>query len=238
MGDEKREVGRRREKHSEHDVYLSSLIPHLSSPLGQQPSPNPLPGWRGDSIGPSIEHLMPTHRRLTVCREGWCYAVVLALIFGGALVRGVNLLVVLAGLLAGPLLLSRFMATFNLKGLLVRRKVPKGVCAGELLFPASRLAPPPPRGKLGRGRRRADRARGGIAGGPSGAGKTPATERLFPLSPRPPNTQKRLSRQACPPRPLYPGPLRLATRFPFGLFCHTVTIGGREPLSSFLAWGG
>ena len=84
---------------------------------------------------------MPTHRRLTVCREGWCYAVVLALIFG-ALVRGVNLLVVLAGLLAGPLLLSRFMATFNLKGLLVRRKVPKGVCAGELLFPGITLSNP------------------------------------------------------------------------------------------------
>ena len=76
---------------------------------------------------------MASTRRTTICREGWYYLIVLLLVFGGAFVREVNLLVVLAGMMAGPLLLSRFMAVYSLRGLQARRKTPQGVCAGDLL---------------------------------------------------------------------------------------------------------
>ena len=69
-------------------------------------------------------------------------------------------------MLAGPLLLSRFMAVYSLRGLQARRKTPQGVCAGDLLVAGITLTNTRrQRGKLGRGRRGANpprrrRARG------------------------------------------------------------------------------
>ena len=34
------------------------------------------------------------------------------------------------------------------------------------------------------------------------------------------------------------GPLRVSTRFPFGLFCHTLTLAESESLWCFPGWGG
>ena len=44
---------------------------------------------------------MKPQRQTTLCREGWYYLLVLGLIFGGAMLREVNLLLVLAGMLPG-----------------------------------------------------------------------------------------------------------------------------------------
>src|SRR5574340_382790 len=71
--------------------------------------------------------------RTIICREGWVYLLVLALVFSVAMSRQVNLLFVLAGILAGPLLFSWRAVGRTLRGLDVRRKVPQGVCAGDLL---------------------------------------------------------------------------------------------------------
>ncbi len=65
---------------------------------------------------------MASTRRTTISHEGLAYLIVFLLVFCGALIREVNLLVVLAGMLAGPLLLSRFMAVHSLRGLQARRK--------------------------------------------------------------------------------------------------------------------
>ena len=49
---------------------------------------------------------MSLQRKIRLTREGWFYVVVLCFILGGAILREVNLLFVLAGMLAGPLVLS------------------------------------------------------------------------------------------------------------------------------------
>ena len=45
-------------------------------------------------------------RQTTICREGWYYLVIVAVVFGGAVFKEVNLLLILAGMLLGPLLLN------------------------------------------------------------------------------------------------------------------------------------
>ena len=48
--------------------------------------------------------------RLSVGAEGWYYAVVMVLVLAGALLREINLLMLLAGLMAGPLLFNLLLA--------------------------------------------------------------------------------------------------------------------------------
>ena len=64
---------------------------------------------------------------------GWQYLVIFPLVFGGALANDINLLLILSSMLAGPLLLSRHLALFTLRDLVVRRRLPRAVCAGDLL---------------------------------------------------------------------------------------------------------
>ena len=47
---------------------------------------------------------MKLRRWTSITREGWQYLVIFALVFGGALVNDVNLLLILGSMLAGPLL--------------------------------------------------------------------------------------------------------------------------------------
>lgn len=76
---------------------------------------------------------MPLRRRAWLTREGWYYAAVLAFIVGGAVLRNVNLLVVLAGLMLAPLLFNWRLAMASLSGLVVRRKLPEQMLAGQPL---------------------------------------------------------------------------------------------------------
>jgi uncharacterized protein (DUF58 family) len=177
---------------------------------------------------------MASTRRTAVCREGWYYLVIFLLVLGGALVNGVNLLVVLAGLLAGPLLLSRFMAVYSLKGVQARRQKPQGVCAGEVLVAGVTLCNT--RRHVGSWAvvveeqiRRAGR-------GPDGKrrrDKPLQAAVFFPYLPAR-QTRKGSYRGRLAQRGRYQlGPLRLSTRWPFGLFCHTVTDGQTESLIVF-----
>ena len=137
------------------------------------------------------------------------------------MIRGVNLLVVLAGMLAGPLLLSRFMAVYSLQRLAGPPQDAAGTAPAICWWPASRF---PTRGGAWEVGPWSSKSR--FARPPAGPAGTPPSSRY----------SRRSTSPMCPPAapakaPIAAGlpsggryqlgPLRLSTRFPFGLFCHT-----------------
>ena len=82
---------------------------------------------------------MPLRRRAWLSHEGWYYAAVLAFITGGAVLRSINLLVILAGMMIAPLILNWRLVMASLRGLVVSRKLPAQACAGEPLTVEIRL---------------------------------------------------------------------------------------------------
>ena len=79
-------------------------------------------------------------RQTTIHREGWYYLLIMAVVFGGALFKEVNLLLILAGMLLGPVLLNWQAVGTNLRGLRVERKLPRGLSAGDWLSVSLRLS--------------------------------------------------------------------------------------------------
>ena len=168
-------------------------------------------------------------RQTVICREGWFYLLVLALVFGGAMLRDVNLLLVLAGMLAAPALFNWRMVRTTLGGLKLTRKTPRGVCAGDLLVVNLNL-------------HNARRRRGSwavVVQEEIRHEKDPKREKpirpnvLFPYVPAG-QVRQGVYRGRLPRRGRYRlGPLRLSTRFPFGLFRRTVTVGRAETLTVF-----
>ena len=69
-----------------------------------------------------------------ICGEGVYYLVFFAVVFFVALVAEVNLLMMLAGMFVGPLWFSWRLVAATLRGLEVRRSMPRSVCAGDLLL--------------------------------------------------------------------------------------------------------
>ncbi len=172
---------------------------------------------------------MKTPRQTTLCREGWYYLLVLALIFGGAMLREVNLLLVLAGMLAGPLIFSWRSVILTLRGLRATRRVPEEICAGDLLL--ARLQVGNDRRKVGSwGLVVEDEIHR------EGAAKREKPLRgsvLFPYVPAG-ETRKGLYRGRLPRRGRYRlGPLRISTRFPFGLFRGSITLAAEDTLTVF-----
>jgi uncharacterized protein (DUF58 family) len=174
---------------------------------------------------------MKLGRWTSITREGWQYLLIFALVFGGALVNDVNLLLILGSMLAGPLLLSRHLALFTLRGLVVERRLPRAVCAGDMLV--VHLSIRNTRRRVGswilvleepirRLAANGERKRNGLLS---------AASVLFPYVP---------ARQMCKgdyrgriaQRGRYClGPLRLSTRFPFGLFRYSVQCGTSTTLT-------
>src|SRR5213080_130141 len=76
---------------------------------------------------------MVIRRRAWLTREGWYYLAVLIFIIGGAVLRSVNLLVILAGTMIAPLLFNWRLAMASLTGLVVQRRLPAQILAGEAL---------------------------------------------------------------------------------------------------------
>ena len=76
----------------------------------------------------------------TICREGWYYLFITAIVFIGAMVKEVNLLLVLAGMMMGLMLFHWQAIVVSLKGLKLQRKAPQAVCAGDLLAVSLRLS--------------------------------------------------------------------------------------------------
>ena len=76
---------------------------------------------------------MPLRRRAWLSREGWYYTFVLGFIVGGAVLRSINLLVALSGMMIALLFLNWRMVMASLRGLAAERKLPEQVTAGEPL---------------------------------------------------------------------------------------------------------
>lgn len=72
-------------------------------------------------------------RRLNICYEGWLYMVVLAFLFVGAVLREINLLMVLFGMMVGPYLFSLGLVLLSLRDLQIRRRMPETITAGQML---------------------------------------------------------------------------------------------------------
>ena len=76
---------------------------------------------------------MSAKRRTSICYEGWYYLIILVFILGGAILRDINLLMLVAGLMAGPILLNWRLAVRALRNVQVRRLVTDSASAGEVL---------------------------------------------------------------------------------------------------------
>lgn len=72
-------------------------------------------------------------RYISITREGGYYLLVLVFIVGGAILREVNLLVILAGMMIGPLIFSWRWAMLSLSNLSARRYLPQRISAGDPL---------------------------------------------------------------------------------------------------------
>lgn len=74
---------------------------------------------------------MSARPHISISREGRYYLFVLGFIIGGAVLREVNLLVVLAALMIGPLAFGWRMVVMSLRGLRATRQLPDRVSAGD-----------------------------------------------------------------------------------------------------------
>ena len=74
---------------------------------------------------------MHTKARVRITAQGVYYVLVIFFILGGAIIREVNMLVLLAGMLIGPVLLHWRMIKRSIRGLKVERFAPPVVSAGE-----------------------------------------------------------------------------------------------------------
>lgn len=68
--------------------------------------------------------------RIAIPKTTMTYIVILAVAVVGAVMREINLLIILAGMMSGPLLISRAMIRSTLRDLKVKRKVPRSVFLG------------------------------------------------------------------------------------------------------------
>jgi uncharacterized protein (DUF58 family) len=172
------------------------------------------------------------HRQTTICREGWYYLAIIAVVFGGAMLKEVNLLLILAGMLLGPFLLSWRAVRANLRGLTIDRNLPLRISAGDLLSIDLNLTNT--RRRLGCWAVEVeDQIQRETQGGRNGRGRSSP-----PLHPSVlfPYTQAGQSRKSAyrgrlvePGRYRF-GPFRASTRFPFGLLSRTITFGAAETL--------
>jgi uncharacterized protein (DUF58 family) len=173
---------------------------------------------------------MKQRRSIVFTREGWQYFLIFLLVFGGALANDVNLLLILGAMLAGPLLLGHHLASFSLRGLSVERRLPRAVCAGDLLV--VHLAITNTRRRVGSWSLVLEEPICRLAGGQTSRdGLVGAANVLFPYVP---------ARQTCKgdyqarltQRGRYRlGPLRLSTFFPFGLFRYSMHFGSSAVLT-------
>ncbi len=163
--------------------------------------------------------------RTTLCREGGYYLGALAFVFAAAMLRQVNLLLILAGMLVGPVLFSWRLAVATLRGVQVRRRMPRGLCAGDLLVVNLELE---------NTRKRLGSWAVVVEDQIQREGKedTPPLRpaALFGYIPAG-QEQSRVYRGRLVERGRYRlGPLEVSTRFPFGLIRRTIVIEQHDTL--------
>ena len=156
-------------------------------------------------------------RRTSLPRETWYYLAVLLCVLGGAMMREVNLLLLMAGMLAGPLLLSWRAVVVMLRGLEVRRDMPSSVGAGDLLV--VNVTVTNPRRRLGGWAITVE----DTIGDEDGNFLVPSTYFSFIPAGR---SRETVYRARLPKRGIHAvGPIRITSRFPFGLVKRTVVLG-------------
>ena len=75
--------------------------------------------------------MMIGRTRISIPKTTWAYVAILAVAVLGAIMREINLLIILAGMMCGPLLISWQMIHINLRKLTIRRKIPTSVFSGS-----------------------------------------------------------------------------------------------------------
>jgi uncharacterized protein (DUF58 family) len=138
-------------------------------------------------------------------------------------------MLVLVGMLIGPLLFSWRLVVLTLRGLEVHRRMPPTVCAGDLLVVNVELSNP--RKRLGCWAAVVEEQIRGEAG--PGRGRTVRPTVFFLYVP-PGHSREAVYRGRLPHRGRYRlGPMRVSTRFPFGLFQRRVTWEETDTLTVF-----
>jgi uncharacterized protein (DUF58 family) len=161
---------------------------------------------------------MPTRHRTSLCREGWYVLLLLAVVLSWALLRENNLLLLVSGVICGMVLINWRMSVATLRRLEVHRRVVSGSHALSWISVEVEV--------LNNRRRLASWA---VAVEDCVARKTGSSSGR-PLRPRvmfpfiPAEQRVRQSYRVClPQRGRYAlGPLRISTRFPFGLIQRAV----------------
>lgn len=74
--------------------------------------------------------------------EGWYYIGMLAFIVAGAMIRDINLLYIMAGMMLGPFFFSWYASIKSLRRIRVQRRLPKLVSVGDPLFIEVELSKP------------------------------------------------------------------------------------------------
>lgn len=158
-------------------------------------------------------------RHLTLSREGMVYVALMTIVMCGAVLKQINLLMILYGLLVGALLLNWRWVRKTLYRLEVRRRVPATIAAGELLTVGIEVT--------NRRRRLPSWAvllEDSVTGlGPAATEPIVATTMVGHLSPRSTRTASYRGRLVRRGRYRF-GPLRMSTRFPFGLLRFAVRV--------------
>lgn len=81
----------------------------------------------------SSEFHHPERLRTEFTREGGYYVLVLAFVLTGAMLRDINLMMLIAGMMAGLWLYNWRKAATTLRRLAIRRSCPETICAGDAL---------------------------------------------------------------------------------------------------------
>jgi len=145
---------------------------------------------------------------------GRYYAFLVVGIFLAAMVRQVNLLLLLSGLIAAPLFLSWQMARRNIRRLSIRRRVPSRVCAGDLMVVDLELEVSSRRGKAWMVSVSDRIQRDGCSSDSGGESVRVFFPYVDGTGARALAYRGRIARRGC----YTLGPIVLATRFPLGLF--------------------
>jgi uncharacterized protein (DUF58 family) len=165
--------------------------------------------------------------RITICREGLYYLVVLSFIVAGAIMREINLLVIIAGMMLAPLLINLRLAIATLHRLKVERRLPATICAGEPLL-VEILATNARRWFASWAVVVEDR----VEGEARPDGRDHHRVEVFLPQVLPGQTQSVCYRGRLNTRGRYRfGPLRVSTRFPLGLIRRTVIVDAPDELT-------
>lgn len=171
----------------------------------------------------------PRRRRahLALCSEGWYYLAVMGIVLLAASLRQINLMMLVYGMLAGPLLLSWRLVRVTLQRLEVRRRLPEYATAGDLV--AVDLEVRNGRQRLASWALLASDSVQCTSGGQHSM----RAEVLFNYIPA--QQQRRgVYRWQFPRRGTYRfGPLELSTRVPLGLLRNTVRFDYPESLTVY-----